>query len=78
VGDHAYAPNLDVNWNNCRIKYYLKVGPDNNVANPAAGYGMDRVLIEWNPKTKKFTKIGHYVVVGWDEAHAREIYMDGS
>jgi hypothetical protein len=78
VGDHAYAPNLDVNWNNCRIKYYLKVGPDNNVANPAAGYGMDRVFIEWNPKTKKFTKIGHYVVVGWDEAQAREIYMDGS
>lgn len=67
VGDYAYSPNQPVNWNNCRIKYYLKVDPDDGVVNPAAGCGRDRVLIEWDPKAKKFTKIGSYVVVGWDE-----------
>ncbi len=76
IGDYAYSPNQAVNWNNCRIKYYLKVDPDNGVTNPAAGYNRDRVLIEWDPKTKKFTKIGNYVVTGIDENTAREIYMD--
>ncbi|MFZ5974991.1 MAG: carboxypeptidase regulatory-like domain-containing protein [Bacillota bacterium] len=76
VGNYAYSPDTSVNWSNCRIKYYIKVDPDNGVVNPAAGYGKDRVLVEWDPKEKKFTKIGSYVVTGWDEAHMRETYMD--
>ncbi len=53
IGDYAYAPNVQVNWDNCLIKYYLKVEPEHEVTNPAAGYGYDRVLVVWNPKTKK-------------------------
>jgi len=34
------------------------------------------VLVEFNPATKKFTKVGNYQVIGWDENLAREIYMD--
>ncbi len=75
-GDYAYSPDQAVNWNNCRIKYYLKVDPDNGVTNPAVRYNRDRVLIEWDPKAKEFTKIGTYVVTGWDENTAQEIYMD--
>ncbi len=76
VGDYTWSPDVSVNWHNCRIKYYLKVDPDNGVANPAAGYGYDRVLVEWDPDDKEFTKIGYYVVTGWNEAYGHEIYMD--
>jgi hypothetical protein len=76
VGQYTWAPNKLVNLDNCKIKLYLKVDPDNGVVNPAAGYGKDRVLIEWNPKTKAFTKIGNYVVTGWNENSAVETYMD--
>jgi len=76
IGDYACAPNTAIDWNNCRIKLYLKADPDNGVVNPAAGYNLDRVLVEFNPGTKKFMKIGNYQVIGWDEKLAREIFMD--
>ncbi len=76
VNDFAYAPNVAVNWDDCLIKYYLKVGPEHEAANPAAGYGYDRVLVVWNPKTKEFVKLGYYVVTGWNEALGHETYMD--
>jgi hypothetical protein len=76
IGDYVCAPNTAVDWNNCRIKLYLKADPDNGVVNPAAGYNLARVLVEFNPATKKFTKVGNYQVIGWDENLAREIYMD--
>ena len=76
IGDYVCAPNTAVDWNDCRIKLYLKADPDNGVVNPAAGYNLDRVLVEFNPATKKFTKVGNYQVIGWDENLAREIYMD--
>jgi hypothetical protein len=65
-----------VDWDNCRVKFYLKVGPDNGVPNPAAGYGCDRVLVEWDPKSLKFTLKGHYLVTGWDEGGGHELYLD--
>lgn len=75
-GTYTWEPNCEVNWDKCRIKYYFKVDPDSDAANPAAGYGDDRVLVEWDPKTNTFTKIGHYIVSGWNENLARENYMD--
>lgn len=75
-GSYNWSPNTGVNWHKCRIKYYLKIAPDFDAANPAAGYNCDGILIEWDPKANKFTKLGHFVVVGWDDNYAREIYMD--
>lgn len=75
-GDYAYVPNKAVNWENCRIKYYLKVGPANGAANPAAGYHYDQVLIEWDPNLSEFTKIGNYSVVGWDGKYGHQIFAD--
>jgi hypothetical protein len=60
VNDYVYSPNVQVTWNSCRIKYYLQIMPDNNVANPAAGYGYDKVLLEWDPMTKQITRLGSY------------------
>ena len=75
-GDYAYVPNQGVNWENCRIKYYLKVGTDNGITNPAAGYHYDQVLIEWDPNLSEFTKIGFYSVVGWDGNAGHSTYAD--
>ncbi|MEQ8174859.1 MAG: carboxypeptidase regulatory-like domain-containing protein [Syntrophomonadaceae bacterium] len=75
-GSYFWSPDAEVNWDKCRIKYYLKVDPDFDAVNPIAGYNSDGILVEWDPKQNKFTKIGHYIVVGWDDSHAREIYMD--
>ena len=75
-GDYAYVPNQGVNWENCRIKYYLKVGPADGSANPAAGYHYDQVLVEWDPNQSEFTKIGNYSVVGWDGNAGHQIYAD--
>lgn len=76
TGSYAYDPNKLINWDDCKIKFYLKVGPDNNITNPAAGYGKDRVLIIWNPKSNTFEKMGNYQVIGWSEHSNKEIYMD--
>jgi len=75
-GDYAYVPNKVVNWENCRIKYYLKVGTDNGITNPMAGYHYDQVLVEWDPNLSEFTKIGNYSVAGWDEKHGHQIIPD--
>jgi hypothetical protein len=76
TGKCSWAPNELVNWADCKIKLYLKIDPDNGVTNPAAGYGKDKVLIEWNPATKTFDKIGNYVVTGWNESTGTQTYMD--
>jgi len=76
VGSYASAPGMEVNWDNCRVKLYLKVEADNGVVNPAAGYGCDRVLVEWDPKSRAFTLTGYYLVTGWDEGAGHEIYLD--
>lgn len=75
-GNYNWSPNTEIDWDKCLIKYYLKIGPDFDAANPAAGFNCDGILIEWSPKSNKFTKIGHYIVVGWDGNYAREIYID--
>ena len=72
---YAFAPNVQVNWDDCLIKYYLKVMPDDGASNPAAGYHYDRVLILFNPKTKQLT-IRNYIVVGKNQNSNYEIYMD--
>ena len=76
VGSYTSAPGMEVNWDNCRVKLYLKVEADNGVVNPAAGYGCDRVLVEWDPKSRAFTLTGYYLVTGWDEGAGHEIYLD--
>ena len=76
VGSYTGAPGMEVNWDNCRIKLYLKVEADNGVVNPAAGYGCDRVLVEWDPKSRAFTLTGYYLVTGWDEGAGHELYLD--
>ena len=76
MGSFTCAPGTEVDWDNCRVKFYLKVEPDNGVPNPAAGYGFDRVLVEWDPKSLKFTLKGHYLVTGWDEGAGHELYLD--
>ncbi|MEI6603206.1 MAG: carboxypeptidase regulatory-like domain-containing protein [Clostridia bacterium] len=74
--NYSYSPNKLINWENCKVKLYLKIDPDNGVANPAAGYGKDRVLVEWNPKTNTFIKLGNYVVYGKNPNTNEELYMD--
>jgi len=75
TGSYAFAPNVHVNWDDCLIKYYLKVMPDDGATNPAAGYHFDRVLILFNPKTKQLI-IRNYIVVGKDQNSNYELYMD--
>lgn len=75
-GSFSWAPDIEVNWDNCRIKYYLKIDPDFEAANPAAGYNCDGILIEWDPKENEFTKLGHYIANGWDDNFGREIFVD--
>jgi len=74
VNQYAYAPNTAVNWDNCRIKYYLKVVPEHNVTNPLAGYHFDRVLIVWDPKEKS-TQMKFYTA-RWDDNLGCEVYTD--
>ncbi|HOP12123.1 MAG TPA: carboxypeptidase regulatory-like domain-containing protein [Oscillospiraceae bacterium] len=74
-GSYAFAPDVQVNWDNCLIKYYLRVVPDDGVSNPASGYHYDCVLILFNPKTKELT-IRNYIVVGKDPNTNDELYMD--
>lgn len=76
VNDFACSPGVVVNPDNCRIKYYLSTVSENDSVNPAAGYGCDHVLIEWDPKEKEFTKIGNYTPTGWDENEGHQIFTD--
>ncbi len=74
VNQYGYAPNAAVNWNDCRIKIYLKVMPEHDVTNPLAGYHYDRVLVIWDPKEKS-TEIQYYTA-RWDSNLGREVYTD--
>jgi len=76
IEDKSWSPNALANWPTAQIKFYLKTDTSNGMANPAAGYNYDRVLIVWDLATNSFVKIGNYQVIGWDENIAREIYMD--
>ncbi len=75
VDKYECNPNLAVNLNDCIVKLYLQVGPAGTGLNPAAGWGMDRVLVVWNPGNKKFEKIGQYTVIKRD-GYLDGIYMD--
>ncbi|MBM3699760.1 MAG: hypothetical protein FJW68_02435 [Actinobacteria bacterium] len=75
INKYVFNPNLPVNLNDCIVKLYLKVEPEGTGLNPAAGWGMDRVLIVWNPGNKKFEKIGQYIVINRD-GYLDGIYMD--
>ncbi|MGQ9677452.1 MAG: CARDB domain-containing protein, partial [Chloroflexota bacterium] len=76
------SPNTGINWDNFRVKFYVQVDPTGSSGgegfeptNPLAGYGRDKVLLKWNPKSNKFTNIGTYVS-RWNEIQQRFEYTD--
>lgn len=74
TGDYAFSPDVAMNWDDCLIKYYIKVEPNGNGLNPLPGKHYDWILIKWNPKTKEIS-IGNYIFVGRDQNY-NEIYID--
>jgi hypothetical protein len=75
TGHYAYAPDVQVSWDDCLIKYYLNVLPDGTGLNPAKGYHYDQVLILFNPKTKE-TTITNYLTNGRDPNTGDLIFID--
>lgn len=84
AGDSAnLTPGVDVDWSDCRIKFYLQVDPTGSLgdgdsfepANPLAGVHKDKVLIVWNPRTLKITALGHYLR-RWNDSTDRFEYTD--
>ncbi len=76
LGHYSYQPNTAVNWDNCRVKFYLIAFPDRSVSNPLFGNGSDKILIEWDPANNQVTRFGHFIYHGPGSGFNQEVYFD--